>query len=615
LKAFLPRGYNLSMTTGFIFAFVAVAQEERMAIENYMRPFREAFSSYISVVSDAEELYYSERYEAAFNKYNAILKGAEKSDYKMIGYIGMAWCYIGLSRYSDALKMFKQADLYASSDPKTHIMTLMGEGIASFNLGKYPEAYRYFSRITDDYRDYLEYWRDAYYFKAMSAYAKGDYPQTIADAETILRDSLHFKGFDKRAEAYLLGAKAALKGGNYEKAVNLLNGFSSEFPMHPKAGEARLLLAESEAAKGNYKASLAAYEDVLNTYPYLKDKALESMARVSNRFGDYIVVDTSFTITHPLMVDVFLWVPAVDAQKKGDLSKAMPRFLRMARDVPQDERSGKGLALIGQAFADQGSYTKAAEIFKQYIVQYPGGEDIAKVMNLLANCYIKTNQWREALKVLDEIIYRFGQDESQKDIVEGAKKKLAAILNEHPDAGEGLSFKTPGLTQEAAFQQAAAAYNQGNFGRSAELFLEFARNNPKDPKACKAIFNAGYIYFQAKDYANSASALSSYVSSCGSGEDAENAYFYLGASYYFAGDYPKAASTMEGFVSYFPASPLKPNALKLAGLSYLEMASENPSYKQKGIEKLRESARVFRAQGNPTEAEKIEQYLEQIGAK
>jgi len=615
LKTPLSRCYNLSMTAGLIFALTTVAQEEKMAIENYMRPFREAFSSYMFIVSDAEELYYSGKYEAAFDKYQSILKGAEKSDFKMICYIGMAWCYIGLGRYSDALTMLKKADLYASKDPKTHIITLMGNGIASFNSGKYPEAYRYFSRITDDYRDYLEYWRDAYYFKAMSAYAKGDYPQTIADAETILKDSLRFKGFDKRADAYLLGAKAALKGGNYEKAVNLLNGFASEFPMHPKAGEARLLLAEAEAAKGNYKASVAAYEEVLNTYPYLKDKAIESMARVSNKYGDYIAVDTSFKITHPLMVEVFLWNPAYEAHNKGDLSKAMPRFLRMARDVPEDERSGKGLALIGQAFANQGSYTKAAEIFRQYIVQYPGGEDIAKVMNLLAICYIKTNQWREALKVLDEIIYRFGHDESQKDIVEGARKKLSAILSEHPDAAQGISFRTPGLAQDAAFQQAAAAYNQGDFGRSAQLFLEFAQNNPRDPKACKAIFNAGYIYFQAKEYSNATSALSSYVAQCGSGEDAENAYFYLGASYYFGGDYPKAASTMEGFVSYFPASALKPNALKLAGLSYLEMAAENPSYKDKGIAKLRESARVFRAQGNPTEAEKIEKYLEQIGAK
>ncbi|MEO0140413.1 MAG: tetratricopeptide repeat protein [candidate division WOR-3 bacterium] len=603
------------MTFGILFALATLAQREKMTIEGYMRPFREAFSSYISVVSDAEDLYYSERYEAAFNKYNAILKGAEKSDYKMIGYIGMAWCYIGLGRYSDALKMLKQADLYAPSDPKTHIMTLMGNGISSFNLGKYPEAYRYFSRITDDYRDYLEYWRDAYYFKALSAYAKGDYPQTITDVETILKDSLHFRGYEKRADAYILGGKAALNGGNYEKAVTLLNGFISEFPTHPKAGEARLLLAEAEASKGSYKAAMTAYENVLNTYPYLKDQALESMARVSVKFGDYIVGDTSFRITHPLMVEVFLWVPAVEAHNKGNLAKAMPRFLRMARDVPEDERSGKGLALIGQAFADQGSYTKAAEIFRQYIVQYPAGEDIAKVMNLLANCYIKMNQWREALKVLDEIIYRFGQDESQKDLVDGAKKKLSAIINEHPDAAEGLSFKTPGLSQDAAFQQAAAAYNQGDYAKSAQLFLEFADKNPGDPKACKAVFNAGYIYFQAKDYANAVSALSRYVSGCGSGEDAENAYFYLGASYYFAGDYARSASTMEGFVSYFPASSMKPNALKLAGLSYLELGNQSPSYKDKGIERLKESARVFRAQGNPTEAEKIEKYLEGMGIK
>jgi len=601
------------MITGIILTVVAGAAQEKLSIDDYMRPFRDAFSSYVSVVSDAEELYYEKDYTSAWKKYNAILKGAEKSDYKKIAYVGMGWCYLGLGKFSDAIKMFKQADVYAAQDPKAHIMTLMGNGIAYFNKQDYPEAFRFFGRITEDYREYRDPWKDAYYFKGLAAYAKGDYDNAIKALDTVINNQ-YFEGYERKADAYLYAAKSAVGNNDYKKASKYLSEFSEEFPGHPKIGEANLLLAESQAAQGDYAGAISTYETLLNTYPYLKDAALESMARVSNKYGDYLVGDTSFKITHPLMVDVFLWVPAVEAQKAGRLEKAMPRFMRMARDVPGDERSAKGLALIGQAFADQGSYTKAIEIFHQYIVQYPGGQDLPTVMNLLATCYMKTSQWREALRVLDEIVYRFSYDDSQAATVEGAKKKISAILAEHPDAAEGLSFKTPGLSQDAAFQQATAAYNQGDYTRSAQLYLDYAKANPGDAKACKAVFNAGYIYFQVKDYKNAVSALGSYVSGCATGEDAENAYFYLGACYYFAEDYASSIKTLDAFTGAYPASSYKPNALKLVGLAYLELATDNEAYKEKGIEYLKEAARVFRAHGNPSEAEKIETYLKQIGA-
>ncbi len=605
--------YNFPMIGALVLMTVAGSRGDNLSIKDYKRPFRNAFSSYVSVVSDAEELYYDGQYSAAWRKYNAILKGSTKSDYKKIGYIGMGWCYVGLEKYSDAIKMFKQADVYAARDPKAHIMTLMGNGIAYFNSGRFPEAYRFFDRITQDYREYKGPWKDAYYFKGLAAYAKGDYPAAIKALDTVITNG-YFKNYEHRADAYVYAAKSALSQEDYDKAAKYLEGFTKAFPNHPKTGEIQLLLAETEAARGHYKKAMEAYETLLNTYPYLKDAALESMARVSNKYGDYIVMDTSFKITHPLMADVFLWVPAVEAHKKGRLEKAMPRFMRMARDLPGDERSAKGLALIGQAFAEQGSYTKAIEIFRQYIVQYPGGQDLPKVMNLLANSYIKTSQWREALKVLDELVYRFSYDEDQSSTVEAAKKKINAILAQHPDAASGIDFKTPGLSQDAAFQQATAAYNKGDYGLSAQLFLDYATKHPDDAKACKAVFNAGYIYFQTKDYANASQTLSQYLQSCATSEDAENAFFYLGASYYFAKDYTNAVATLERFASNYPASSYKPNALKLAGLACMELSKDNSSYKDKGVQLLKDAARVFRAHGNPSEADKIEAYLKQIGA-
>ena len=599
-----PGFYNFAMM------LVLLAFEPELKVTDYMRPFPEAFSSYTSIVTEAERLYYDKKFKLAFRKYDAILKGLEKPDFKKIGYIGIAWCYIGAGQYEDALKMLKKAEFYATSDPQARIMVLMGKGIAHLNLGHYPEAYRQFQWVVDRYRDFKRVWRDAVYFSGLAAYGKGDYKKALEIFNKVLTDKLHFpKKYKYRGDAVLMAALAALKLEEPDKALSYIDQFLKEFSMHPKKPEILLLKAEMLAEAGKYAECLKTYEYLLNTYPGMKDKIVKSMAQVSLKYGDYIVADTTYPIKHELMVDAFLWVPAYEAYKKGDLAKAMPRFLRLVRDYPEDERAAKGLALIAQAFFEQGSYAKTVELCRKYVTQYPSGYDLPKVMLLLAQAHIKQKEWRDAMKVLDELVYRFGTDESKKDVVEKARKLLAALLSEHPEAAQGLAFKTPGLAQEAEFQEAAAAYNRGELQKAAELFLQYAQKHPQDPKACKAYFNAGYVYFQAKDYEKASQILADYAQKC-KGENAEIALFYAGAARYFLKDYQGAVQLLTQFVNSYPASDYKPNALKLLGLAYIEGGNRDT-----GVQYLKEAARTFRARGNPDEAKKIEDYLKGIGAQ
>lgn len=572
-------------------------------IENYKRPLPDAYvNDYGEVVARAERLYYSGQYERAKSIYEDLIRNTNIPDYITIGFIGNGWCLIHLKRYSEAIDTLKKAEVRGARNPKFIIPVYMGLGVAYYNRKRYLDAYKYFSKVVYQFPEWREVYKDALYFATISAYMNSSYSDVISLVDTLEK---RFPGDDVTLKAKILKVFAFKNKGETFKAIQALKEAINSG--HPEKPRLEIILAEWYAENGNYDSSIVQYERVLANYPFLRDTILSSLAYVESKYGDAIVSHPNLSITNPIVGEVLLYKPGMSAYNSGNMTKAQTRFEKFITFFPDDPRSAKIIAYMGQLMFQNGSYDKAIEKLEFYIKKYPNGEDMPAVLELLGKAKYKVGDYRGTAEAWDRFLLEYPGHQNAENI----KKLLQALVSERPEVAQYLR-STVGA--EAVFNNALALYNQGAYPKALKMFEDFLQYFPNDPRASKATFSVGYIAYISKDYDKAINYFSQYLQKYPNGEDAENALYLYGLSLYAKNDYENALNVFNQFVQRFPSSEKLGDVYKFMGLIYYKKyEGGDSSAKKSAVQSFKMASSHYKKIGKTKDAQQLDDIIKQLG--
>ena len=571
-------------------------------ITDYKKPLPDAFATkYGPIVAKAERLYYNGQIERAKGLYEDLVNNSDAPGRRLVGYIGNGWCLIHMGRYTEAIDTFKKAEVLSGGRKPAVIPLYMGLGIAYYNKGRYLDAYRYFSALTR-YPEYTEVYRDALYFAALAAYMNGSYDKVISLVDELQR---RFPNTKKANDAAVLKVFAYRKKGELFKAITELKKLIEKG--HPRKPKFEIILAEWYAEYGDYPKAIQQYEKALANYPLLKDTILASLAYVEKKYGDNIALAPNLKVTNPLVGEILFYKPGMEAYKSGQMTKAQQRFERFIQFFPDDPRSAKLVAYLGQLLFQAGSYEKAKEKLEYYLQKYPEGEDRPAVLELLGKVYYRLKDYRKAAETWDQFLREYpGHKDAEK-----VKKLLQALIAERPEVAKYVKSE---VGAEAVFNKALAAYKQGAYPKALKLFEEFIQLFPNSQYTPKATFNAGYIAYQMKEYDKAIQHFSEYVQKYPNGEDAENALYLLGLAHFAKKDYDNAITYLTQFVQTYTKSDKLADAYKFLGFSYYKKyEAGDEAAKANALAAFQNAAKLYRAAGKSKEASQMEQFAKQLG--
>ncbi|NPB03343.1 MAG: tetratricopeptide repeat protein [Thermotogae bacterium] len=571
-------------------------------ITDYKKPLPDIFTNrYSALVSKAERLYYSGQYQRAKGYYEDLINNSEAPGKRLVGFIGNGWCLIHMGRYHEAIDTFRKAEILSGGRKPAVIPLYMGLGIAYYNIGRYLDAYRYFKALTR-YPEYEDVYRDALYFAALSAYMNGSYSNVISLVDELQR---RFPNTKKANDAAILKVFAYRKKGELFKAITELKRLIEKG--HPKKPKFEIILAEWYAEYGDYPKAIQQYEKALANYPFLKDTILASLAYVEKKYGDNIALAPNLKVTNPLVGEILFYKPGMEAYKKGQMTKAQQRFERFIQFFPDDPRSAKLVAYLGQLLFQAGSYEKAKEKLEYYLKKYPEGEDRPAVLELLGKVYYRLKDYRRAAEVWDQFLREYPGHKNAENV----KKLLQALIAERPEVAQYVRSE---VGAEAVFNKALAAYKQGAYPKALKLFAQFIKLFPNSQYTPKATFNAGYIAYQMKEYDTAITYFSQYVQKFPNGEDIENALYLLALAHFAKNDYDNAIAYLTQFVQTFTNSDKLADAYKFLGFAYYKKyESGDETAKANALIAFQNAAKLYRSAGKTKEAQQMEQFVKQLG--
>jgi len=332
---------------------------------------------------------------------------------------------------------------------------------------------------------------DAHVRRGMCLGELAVFEKAPADAEKKRRDAMSAfesaltvqstpQTISTRAEAYYQKAVTAYALGDYEAAVSAAEGFLREYPQGKnsyRGQEGLLMRARSlgKLAEGQFRRKEVGWEDtyadatravkdILPEYPTVREAA----DRLVQEWGG--IFPRGEVVLSPL-------IAAAQAKKfyqDGNLEEAVAKYREAltlsSRSREYDEFAQEAWKTIGKIYYDTGRLYMAAIAWKELLDRFPGtykGEELAWVRTRI-------------------FAYIYSQSTEKDDF----------DLNEYMDSLRYFIEKFPKDARvfEAQTESAKVYAIRGDLARSAEIW---SKADPANPRFAESMTNSGELYRQA----------------------------------------------------------------------------------------------------------------------
>jgi len=274
-------------------------------------------------------------------------------------------------------------------------------------VDNYPEselAYLSGSLILETYRQEQDYANLAMWAEKLSTVIKGDQAQAIKDEVRQFQLGAMFKS-----------AEQLFNAGKFDEAATEYLRLVNNAPDHPYASKALNNAAVAYENIGKYESAMNLFERVNRDYPNdpLAGYALYRVAVNSDRFFDFDKAIQSYELFY-------------EKYKGGD-SETL-------RDMGFDVSERRQTALRSAAIltANMQRYTKAAQLFEQYVSTYPSADDAAGAQWLAIENWKKAGNTRAMTNAIGVHRRNYGsRSEESVRVLEG----MTMIADNHADSG------------------------------------------------------------------------------------------------------------------------------------------------------------------------------------
>ncbi len=273
---------------------------------------------------------------------------------------------------------------------------------------------------------------------------------------------------------------------------------------------------------------------------------------------------------------------AIGLYKQNRWELATERFQKYLKDYPTDASVPLAKFYLGLTLVNQQKYQEARTILREFAKQHPQNKNLPDALYRIAECsYLVDDldaaekEFTEFLKLypnhaLEEWAYPyFGDVLLRRGKADLAIKSFQRSLERHPkgamaeDAQFGLASsylrnkqsdeaekrfkeiadqKNHSRASDAQMSLATSLFDRGQYQSAADAFLELPEKFPESPLGITARLNAGYAYYDLKQYAK---AIQQFDLVAKDPKHAANALYWKGVSLKGEQQLPAAISAFE----------------------------------------------------------------------
>ena len=553
-----------------IFSLLILCQSARAQLT-------EVFKEQDRTYKVAWELYIKEKYSAAKESFNAYLeegKGTEHNKINAAFYTAvcsyelynpdaelmllsftekypestkapLAWFYMGrhyyrTKKYNKALPAFEKADVYYLSGdeiPEYYFKT----GYCYFNKGDNDKAAKSFHEILNVKSKYQT---AAQYYYGHIAYSNNNY-KTAMEYFSKLDSSATFGPL---VPYYI--TQMYFEQGKYDDviqyAVPVLQNKSPQSNV-----EIMRIVAESYYRKGDYKNALVYFDGYSQGTPVLSRDDRYSIAFCEYKSGNYTNAISNFekVVGQLDSLDQNAWYHLADCYLKTSNKASARNAFQFASKLDHNkqikEQSLFNYAKLSYELKLPGGLTA----FRDFLEKYPNSTNADEANELLADLYLSTRNYKDALLALDNV-------KNKSTRTKGAYQKVAyfrgiELYNDgENDKAIGMFEKAiindvdPNMRAQAIYWKAEILYKQEKYDAAIKQYRTYIFNpgSVNTPMYNLANYNVGYCYFKLNNYSEAQSWFRKYL---GKQEESEkniydDALLRTGDSYYAMREFESA---------------------------------------------------------------------------
>jgi TolA-binding protein len=359
----------------------------------------------------------------------------------------------------------------------------------------------------------------------------------LAEIETVyknVRQNIKEESYPLLYATDILIAKAFIAEKSYDNAVPYLKDAFIFSPSKYGRQKALRQLIDTYILCDKKDEAVASAEKYLKYYQHAQD-TVNIRILMAKLFTEQGKTSEALKIYDDLINDSFLDFPAkVTAAKlaakifidQKDYKSAASKLNEVFSKSNDDYIQGEGQYLLSELLFLQGDYQTAVASFIKTADKFKDWQE--KSLYMAMRCYINLNEYDKALAIAENI---------------------------------SKTFPKSTINVEITFWHAIILYRKGDKDKALNEFIDFAGKHPKHSLTPEALFYAGRIAMDQKNYAGAEKLFSEIISIYPDSSLCANALYRRMITFYFLDDIKAAASDVKQLKKDYPDSKFTLNAL------------------------------------------------------
>lgn len=515
--------------------------------------------------------------------------------------------YFRNSNYRSAMEAYNNVSTGDMNQEERAEFTFK-RGYTLFKSGDMDKAANAFSQMKDRQTKYTG---PANYYYAHIMYASGNYETALRDFEKLRNDET----FKSVVPYYII--QIYYVQGRYEEMLAMAEPYL-EGARNKRTNEMLRLVADAQYRKGNYKEAarlMEEYSSLNRSKMTREDHYMLGFAYYIEREYSKSIPEFQYVTTGNDSLAQNAWYHMGDSYLKTDQKKFASNAFSSAWKIPVRSSLAED-ALFNYAKLSvelsHNPYNEAILALQEYLKEYPTSKRRDEAYTYLANLYLVTRNYDEALTNLEQIKSR---NNLQNSIYQKITYYRAIELfnNQKYFDAIGLFKKSLAhqidskITEGSLLWQGESYYRLGQYDVARNYFRDFLNTAKGHPSYNAAYYNLGYSYLKLKDYAQSKNAFNTFIESrpkdqrlfndaklrmadChlmlkqykeasalydqvgnSNASDADYALYHRSISAGVSGDNNQKISSLQKLLSDYPKSPYADDARFEMGQTYLAM--------------------------------------------
>lgn len=523
-----------------------------------------------------------------------------------------AWLQLGHlyfrnNSYRNALEAYNKVSTGDMNQEERAEFTFK-RGYSLFKSDDLDKAATLFAQVKDKQTKYTG---PANYYYAHIMYEKGNYETALRDFNKLKNDET----FKSVVPYYII--QIYYVQGKYDEMLALAEPYLKS-TKNKRTNEMLRLVADVHYRKGNFKDAIRymeEYAQASRSKMTREDHYMLAFAYYSSNEFSKAIPEFQYVTTGNDSLAQNAWYHLGDSYLKTGQKQFASNAFNSAWKIPIKSTIAED-ALFNYAKLSvelsNNPYNEAIKALQQYLAEYPNSKRKDEAYTYLANLYLVTKNYDQALSSLELVRNRSA---SQNTVYQKVTYFRGIELFNNGQYFESIAlFKKsldnkidPKITQGALLWQGEAYYRLGQYEVARNYYRDFIKVGQSHQAYDAAHYNLAYSYFKLKDYPQAQKAFSSFINSGPKDgrllndarlrmadcylmmrqyKDASNLYEQVGNSRTSDADYAlyskaivsgvlgdnnQKVSTLQKLLSDYPKSPFADDARFEMGKTYLAL--------------------------------------------